>query len=117
MWWKTALRAVSLAALFLVVPGSLGWASTCSSSTGCVDCATLDSGPVKCLFVNSSASCTCTISFFGGSPQCALDGVCDYTPPGGGGGGGGTGGGGSGCTRTAGEWCPAECDSCRTVYW
>lgn len=111
--WKIALRAVSLMALFLVVPGSPVWAD-CSSSTGCADCDSLH-GSVKCLFVQTSASCTCTISFFGGSPQCALDGACDYTS-GGGGGGGGTGGGSS-CTRTAGEWCPPECSSCTTVYW
>src|SRR3954465_15383088 len=116
MWRKTVLCAVSLAALFLVAPGSSGWAGTCSSSTGCADCDSLSSGPVKCSFVNASASCTCTISFFGGSPQCALDGVCTYTPPGGGG-SGGTGGGGSGCTRTPGEWGPAPRSSAKTPFW
>lgn len=116
MKMKTAARATLLVAVLLMVGSQPGLASTCSSSSGCANCNALDTGPVTCKFARESAFCTCTVSFFGGTAQCALDGDCQYTA-GGGGGGGGTGSGGGGCTRTPGEWCPADCSSCTTVYW
>lgn len=92
-------------------------AATCTSSTGCADCTGMLSGMPKCEFVKNDASCTCDLYVFGGTPACGVDGDCDYVPAGGGGGSGGGGGGGTTCTRLAGQWCPAECSSCETVYW
>lgn len=115
---KFVCRALVLLALVLVGGSGASRAATCSSPTGCTDCDALRRGPVTCHFVNASASCNCTVSSFGGSPSCALDGDCTYTPAGGGGGGGGGGTGGSpGCSRVPGEWCPSDCSSCSTVFF
>lgn len=112
---RKVLWASLLAVSLFTIGGRLALASDCTA-TMCANCNALDSGPVTCKFVPQSASCTCTVSFFGGTAQCAVDGVCQLSDGGGGGGGGGVGGGGS-CVRNPADWCPAECSSCTTVYW
>ena len=68
-----------------------------------------------CIPVEYDASCECSIDVK--FPEfCILDGECDYTASGGGGAGGG-GTGGEICYRLPGQWCPAECSSCETVFW
>lgn len=107
--------AVGFTCLLLATWPRAAVATTCSSAIGCKDC-DLNTRAVKCITVPTAASCTCEVFIFGGTGACAVDGDCTYT--GGGGNGGGSGGGGtSGCTRTPGEWCPAECSSCTTVFW
>src|SRR6478672_11223458 len=110
-------RVLVLLALVLIGGSGLSSATTCSSSTGCTDCDALRTGPVTCRFVNSSASCSCTVSTFGGTASCAVDGDCTYNSGGGGGGGGGGTGGSPGCSRVPGEWCPSDCSSCSTVFF
>src|SRR3954465_13644456 len=86
------------------------------SGTLCTDCDQDRLHRAYCTTVNDSASCECSISVQ--TPEfCVLGGACTYTGGGGGGTGGGGTGGGSGCTRTPGEWCPADCSSCTTVFW
>lgn len=90
-------------------------AQTDCSAAHCVDCKQNDLGIASCIPVSYDAHCSCSIEV--GSPQfCILDGACDYGGGGGNGGGGGDGGGG-GCFRLPGQWCPAECDSCGTIFW
>jgi hypothetical protein len=95
-----------------------GFAANCSSTQGCAACKDPEekSAGLVCKFVQEDAYCTCNLFLFAGSYACSLDGECDYL----GGGGGGTGGGGTGgetCYRLPGQWCPAECSSCETVFW
>lgn len=105
--------AVALIAL-VVCPAILG-AATCSSSQACVDCFQEEGKPARCLPVTYDASCECSIDV--SFPQfCILDGECDYGNQG----GGASGGSGSGdqvCFRLPGQWCPAECTSCETIFW
>lgn len=102
--------------LFLSFVSTFNAEADCSGSL-CADC-NQDSRRrlASCTTVAASASCECSISV--SSPEfCVLGGACTYTGGGGGGGGGGTGGGSSSCTRGQGDWCPAECPSCTTIFW
>lgn len=117
MGLRMVSRILILLALVLTAGFPPAGASTCTSSTGCTDCESLRSGSLTCKFVNSNASCHCEISSFGGSPTCAVDGDCTYAPGGGGGGGGGGGNNDPGCSRVPGQWCPADCSSCTTVFF
>jgi len=86
----------------------------------CADCQLSDqSGPgglyAKCEFVDDDAYETCTIS--ASDPyNCWEEDPCVYGSPGGGSGGGGSDGGDT-CSRSPGEWCPAECASCTEKPW
>lgn len=112
---RIALAVGLICLLFAGRPGPAA-AGTCSSSIGCKDCDETTT-TFKCTTVQSAASCTCEVFIFGGTPACGVDGDCVYLSGGGGGVGGGGGGGGGGCTRTPGEWCPADCASCTAVFW
>ena len=86
------------------------------SGRSCSECGQDTDGYALCTTVSKSASCECTISV--SNPRtCTIKGVCSYSSGGGGGIGGGGGTGGGGCARTPGEWCPADCSSCTTVFW
>lgn len=113
-WIRLSLLGwISLLAVASAVPGR---AADCSSSVGCTKC--LDEGQgFKCVFTQESASCECEVFIFGGTPACGEDGSCDYDAPSGGGGGGGTEPTDPACVRVPGQWCPAECSACQTVFW
>jgi hypothetical protein len=112
---KRLLYSAVLVAFALMAAASRSGAD-CSSPTGCLDCQTSGSG-FKCAWQTSSAYCDCEVFVFGGTTACGVDGACTYQPSGGGGGGGGTGGGDGNCLRLPGQWCPAECASCGTIYF
>jgi hypothetical protein len=111
-------RSCALAMLvlgFLVLGGTRSAKAADCSGTSCTDCMQNRQGISSCWAVTYSANCSCSIST--SNPYaCVLGGTCTYTA---GGGGGGTGGGGTGggCFRTAGSWCPADCESCTTIIW
>jgi hypothetical protein len=92
-------------------------AETCSSSGGCADCWNdpENNQEASCTTVEMSASCECSLNVK--NPTfCILSGVCTYT---GGSGSGGSSQPGSGttCVILAGRLCPAECESCTSVFW
>lgn len=110
---RKGVALVSVVAL-LCLP-SASRAANCSSYV-CVDCEQRKGSLAKCIPVEYDASCECGIDVR--FPEyCVLEGQCDYTGGGGGGGGGGVGTGSELCYRLPGQWCPAECSACETVFW
>jgi len=115
---KTRLKVLLAIFVLLVLSGAGAQAMPCTSAGGCADCENGPDNVASCVTVSRDAHCDCSLSA-NNRFMCILDDICDYTGGAGGGGtgGGGTGGGGTGCTRPAGGWCPAECNSCGTVFW
>jgi len=113
MKWRNALLLSLLLILPMLAPGT---ARADCSSKSCADCQQNRRGTASCLAVTYSASCSCSIDVQ--TPSfCLLEGACTYTGSGGGGGGGGGGNDPGSCSVAPGGWCPAECQSCQTVFW
>jgi hypothetical protein len=92
-------------------------AETTCTAAKCADCEF--SGPgagATCKLFAQDGWCECTVIVWMDDTACSYIGSCKYS--GGGGTDGGTGGGSSTtCTRLPGAVCPAECESCTTVFW
>jgi hypothetical protein len=111
---RRSLLFLAVALLVLAVPSVV--LGDCSSNQ-CTDCGEDAQKRANCIFVYQDAFCVCDLFIFGGTLACGVDGLCDYTAGGTDTGGGGGGGGGSTCLQLPGSWCPAECQSCESVYW
>ena len=114
------MRQKTLAPLFLLLlVGAVGELQASCTAAKCADCDF--SGPgsgAMCKLFPQNGWCECSVIVMFNDTACGMNGECTYNSSEGGGETGGSGGGSTTtCTRLPGAVCPAECDSCSTVFW